>query len=34
MKYMELNFPELIETAKSKNDLLELAGEKFEVEEA
>ncbi|WML52273.1 YdbC family protein [Neobacillus sp. PS3-12] len=33
-KYMELNFPELIETAKPKNDVLELVGEKFKVEEA
>lgn len=33
-KYMEVNFPELIETAKPKNDVIELAGEKFKVEEA
>jgi heme-degrading monooxygenase HmoA len=32
--YMEQNFPKLIETAKTKNDVLKLIGEKFKVEEA
>jgi hypothetical protein len=31
---MEQNFPKLIETAKTKNDVLKLIGEKFKVEEA
>ncbi|MEH7108850.1 YdbC family protein [Bacillus sp. JJ1764] len=33
-KYIENDFPELLKTAKPKNDVLELTGEKFNVEEA
>ena len=32
--YMVANFPELLKTAKPKNDVLELTGEQFKVEEA
>jgi quinol monooxygenase YgiN len=32
--YMKENFPKLLKTAKPKNDVLELTGEQFKVEEA
>ncbi|ALC81930.1 MULTISPECIES: YdbC family protein [Bacillus] len=32
--YTEQNFPELLKVAKPKNDLLELTGEQFKIEEA